>query len=135
MYALAAPPWLALSTSLPAPPACSATRCSEIAKRTNGLLDHYKKPHVNTASYQELYKESITKPDEFFDRMAKEHLSFDRPYKTILHGGFKDGDIAWFPEGGASAAAPQLPWHRRPQHVLTILLLTAHRLERLIQLR
>lgn len=78
---------------------------SEIAKRTNGLLDHYKKPHVNTASYQELYKESITKPDEFFDRMAKEHLSFDRPYKTILHGGFKDGDIAWFPEGGACGCA------------------------------
>lgn len=31
--------------------------------------------------------------------MAKEHLHFDRPYHTIMHGGFKDGDVAWFPEG------------------------------------
>lgn len=72
---------------------------SEIAKRTSGKHDQYKKPHVGPEDYETLYKESITNPDKFFDRMAKEHLEFDRPYKTVMHGGFKDGDIAWFPEG------------------------------------
>lgn len=37
--------------------------------------------------------------------MAKEHLHFQIPYQTVLHGGFKDGDIAWFPEGGQSSAS------------------------------
>jgi hypothetical protein len=31
--------------------------------------------------------------------MAKEHLDFQVPYKTVMHGGFKEGDTAFFPEG------------------------------------
>lgn len=72
---------------------------SDIAKRTSGLFSQYKVPHVDKESYDELYAQSISNPDKFFDRMAKEHLSFEKPYKTVLHGGFKDGDIQWFPEG------------------------------------
>jgi acetyl-CoA synthetase len=37
--------------------------------------------------------------------MAKEHLHFQIPYQTVLHGGFEHGDVAWFPEGGQSAAS------------------------------
>jgi len=77
----------------------------EIAKRTNGLLpDKYKVPHVNADSYDTMYEESIKQPEKFFDRMAKEHLSFARPYQTVMHGGFTHGDTAWFPEGGLNAS-------------------------------
>ena len=93
---------------------CPALPSSEIAKRTSGHKD-YKKPHVGPEDYETMYKESITQPDKFFDRMAQEHLSFDRPYKTIMHGGFKDGDIAWFPEGSEyprlSCSCLPLPGH------------------------
>lgn len=34
--------------------------------------------------------------------MAKETLSWYRPYETVKHGSFKDGDMTWFPEGGES---------------------------------
>lgn len=73
--------------------------CSEIAKRTSGLYEQYAKPHVNTAAYKALHEQSIKQPEVFWDKMAKDHLSFDRPYKTVMHGGFEAGDIQFFPEG------------------------------------
>lgn len=76
---------------------------SEIAKRTSGLYEQYAKPHVDTQDYKTLHEQSIKQPEVFWDKMAKDHLSFDRPYKTVLHGGFKDGDIQFFPEGSECA--------------------------------
>lgn len=75
----------------------------EIPKRLQGH-GHHKKPHVNEESYKELYEESIKHPDKFFGRMANEMLTFQQPFKTVQHGGFKTGDIAWFPEGTINAA-------------------------------
>jgi hypothetical protein len=31
-------------------------------------------------------------------------LHWDRPFKTVRAGGFKTGDIVWFPEGGLNAS-------------------------------
>lgn len=76
----------------------------EIAHRTNGKSGKHKIPHVDEDKYLSMYKESIEKPEVFFDKMAKEHLHFHVPYQTVKHGGFKDGDIAWFPEGGLNAS-------------------------------
>ena len=74
---------------------------SEIAHRTSGKPHPtHKKPHVDKSRYQELYEESIKQPHKFWDKMAKEHLHFHRPYHTVRHGGFQEGDIAWFVEGG-----------------------------------
>lgn len=36
--------------------------------------------------------------------MAKETLHWDRPFKTVRHGSFEHGNIAWFPEGGLNAS-------------------------------
>ncbi|KAK9900257.1 acetate--CoA ligase [Cystobasidium minutum MCA 4210] len=76
----------------------------EIAKRTSGLYEQYAKPHVNTAAYKALHEQSIKQPEVFWDKMAKDHLSFDRPYKTVMHGGFEAGDIQFFPEGTLNAS-------------------------------
>ena len=34
---------------------------------------------------------------------AKETLDWDRPFKTVRHGSFVNGDINWFPEGALNA--------------------------------
>ena len=36
--------------------------------------------------------------------MARETLHWDRPFHTVRSGGFENGDIAWFPEGGLNAS-------------------------------
>lgn len=55
------------------------------------------------AAYADLYKESIEQPTEFWGRMARENLSWDRDFKTVQSGSFEDGDVAWFLEGELNA--------------------------------
>jgi acetyl-CoA synthetase len=76
----------------------------EISHRTNGKSDKHHKPHADTAEYEKLYKESIDHPAQFWDRMAKEHLYWHRPYSTVMAGSFEHGDVQWFPEGGLNVS-------------------------------
>lgn len=62
------------------------------------------KPHVGDhASYTELYEESLQKPTEFWGRMARENLHWDRDFKTVQNGTFEHGDMSWFLEGQLNA--------------------------------
>lgn len=36
--------------------------------------------------------------------MARELVYWHRPFQTVRSGGFKEGDIAWFTEGGLNAS-------------------------------
>ncbi|KWU46025.1 acetate--CoA ligase [Rhodotorula sp. JG-1b] len=72
-----------------------------VSKRNDGS-GH--KPHANEESYAAMYRESIDKPNEFWDRMAKEHIYWHRPYSTVQAGSFEAGDVQWFPEGGLNVS-------------------------------
>lgn len=64
---------------------------------------HPGKPHLDgLKTYEKMYKESITDPN-FFGKLAKELLTWDRDFKTVTSGGFEFGDMAWFPEGQLNA--------------------------------
>lgn len=70
----------------------------------NSIADHpfslHPKPHVkDQAAYTKLYQESLDKPDEFWGRMARENLSWDKEFKTVKNGSFEHGDMSWFLEG------------------------------------
>lgn len=54
--------------------------------------------------YNELYRESIDKPEQFFSRLARELLSWETDFKTVRKGGFEKGDVAWFVEGRLNAS-------------------------------
>jgi acetyl-CoA synthetase len=54
--------------------------------------------------YKKLHQESITDPDAFWGRTARELLSWDRDFQTVRSGGFKNGDAAWFLEGRLNAS-------------------------------
>ncbi|KAL0570147.1 acetyl-coenzyme A synthetase 2 [Marasmius crinis-equi] len=66
-----------------------------------------KKPHVgpDRAAYEKAYKETIgDASDEWWAKIAKETLHWDRPFQTVQHGSFQEGNISWFPEGQLNAS-------------------------------
>uniref|UniRef100_A0A8H7ND87 Acetyl-coenzyme A synthetase n=1 Tax=Bionectria ochroleuca TaxID=29856 RepID=A0A8H7ND87_BIOOC len=66
---------------------------------------HPSKPHIsNLEEYRQLYKESITKPHQFWGRKARELLSWSRDFQTVHSGSFEHGDNAWFVEGQLNAS-------------------------------
>ncbi|CCD26010.2 acetate--CoA ligase ACS2 NDAI_0G02350 [Naumovozyma dairenensis CBS 421] len=54
--------------------------------------------------YSQMYRESIDNPELFFDKMAKEFLHWDTPYKAVKSGSLADGDVAWFLNGELNAS-------------------------------
>jgi acetyl-CoA synthetase len=65
------------------------------------------KPYIapNIEAYKKAHAETIgPNADEWWAKVAKETLYWDRPFKTVRHGSFQTGDIAWFPEGGLNVA-------------------------------
>ncbi|MCC5886762.1 MAG: AMP-binding protein, partial [Gammaproteobacteria bacterium] len=61
--------------------------------------------HIDPASYQRLYQESIDDPDGFWSRMAREHLHwFSDDWQTVCKADMPKGQISWF-EGGTLNAS------------------------------
>ncbi|KAG7660803.1 ACS2 [[Candida] subhashii] len=54
--------------------------------------------------YKELYQQSIDQPEEFFGKLGKELLSWDRDFHTVKSGTLKDGNPAWFLGGELNAS-------------------------------
>ena len=66
---------------------------------------HPKKPHIGSLDeYKKMYKESISEPDKFWGKMARELLSWERDFQTVHSGTLAGGDIAWFTEGRLNAS-------------------------------
>ncbi|KAK0973517.1 acetyl-coenzyme A synthetase 2 [Friedmanniomyces endolithicus] len=66
---------------------------------------HPKKPHLDSLDhYKEMYKESITEPDKFWAKMARDLLSWERDFQTVHCGTLSGGDNAWFVEGRLNAS-------------------------------
>ncbi|KAJ3333054.1 acetyl-CoA synthetase [Blyttiomyces sp. JEL0837] len=60
------------------------------------------RPHFSSLDdYAALHKESITEPNAFWAKMARQHIDWIIPFKEekVLHGGFHDGDATWFSDG------------------------------------
>ncbi|KAL5478505.1 ACS2 [Sanghuangporus weigelae] len=65
-----------------------------------------KKPHIGPSrkEYQASHAKTVGDgSDEWWEKIARETLYWDRPFKTVRSGGFINGDIVWFPEGGLNA--------------------------------
>ncbi|KAL1928000.1 hypothetical protein VTP01DRAFT_3405 [Rhizomucor pusillus] len=63
------------------------------------------KPHVSSIEqYREMWQESVEQPEKFFGNLARELLTWFKPFNTVKHGSFEAGDIAWFLEGELNAA-------------------------------
>lgn len=47
-------------------------------------------------AYADLYRESLEKPDEFWRRMAYEHLTWAHDFREVSHCDWENGLISWF---------------------------------------
>ncbi|KAH9028585.1 acetate--CoA ligase [Lactarius pseudohatsudake] len=66
-----------------------------------------KKPHIGPSinEYRAAHAQTIgPNSDEWWAKVAREMLDWDRPFKTVRAGGFETGDIVWFPEGALNAS-------------------------------
>ncbi len=55
-----------------------------------------KAAHVNTASYEKLYAESVNNPDAFWAAMAEQHITWESPWHTVSNTSFTEPRIEWF---------------------------------------
>ena len=65
-------------------------------KSSYAIPKSFSSSHINERQYKELYKESIDSPSSFWDRMAKEHISWYSEWEEVFSGEFSNGNIRWF---------------------------------------
>jgi len=51
---------------------------------------------ISNDEFEELYKESINNPDQFWDREARNYLSWDKEWDVVKESDLAKGDINWF---------------------------------------
>ncbi|KZZ96211.1 acetyl-coenzyme A synthetase FacA [Ascosphaera apis ARSEF 7405] len=84
---------------------------------------HPKHTHLaGMGEYRRLYEESITRPDDFWAKMARQLLHFERDFHTTHTGGFEYGDNAWFLGGKLNASVNCVDRHalKNPDKVAII---------------
>ncbi|KAG1225231.1 hypothetical protein G6F68_019967 [Rhizopus microsporus] len=61
-------------------------------------------PYVSSMEqYRSMWKQSVEDPNTFFGNLARELLTWDKPFTTVSHGSFEPGDVAWFLDGELNA--------------------------------
>lgn len=78
--------------------------------------------HLDKASYEALYKESIESPETFWPRMANDFLSWQAPFKTLYEGDMRKGEFSWFIGGKLNVSYNCIDRHL-PQHADQIAIL------------
>ncbi|CAK1356035.1 Acetyl-coenzyme A synthetase [Cercospora beticola] len=69
------------------------------------LKKHPKQPHIGSLDeYKKMYQESIENPDQFWGKLARELLTWERDFQTVHSGSLTNGDNAWFTEGRLNAS-------------------------------
>ncbi|HJM15505.1 MAG TPA: acetate--CoA ligase [SAR86 cluster bacterium] len=51
---------------------------------------------ISNDEFEELYKESINNPDQFWDQQARNYLSWDKEWDVVKESDLVKGDISWF---------------------------------------
>ncbi|KZT08091.1 acetyl-coenzyme a synthetase [Laetiporus sulphureus 93-53] len=69
----------------------------------NGPKEPHVGPHIH--AYRSIHQQTLGhESDKWWAKMARETISWDRPFHTVRAGSFENGDIVWFPEGGLNAS-------------------------------
>ncbi|KAI8991337.1 acetyl-coenzyme A synthetase [Mycotypha africana] len=62
--------------------------------------DHLPKPFISSFDeYKTMWQESVDHPQNFFGNLARELLTWSKPFETVQSGSLDRGDVAWFLEG------------------------------------
>ncbi|TPX63534.1 acetate---CoA ligase [Spizellomyces sp. 'palustris'] len=61
-------------------------------------------PHISSMDqYKKMYEQSIQDPATFFGKMAKDLLTWFKPFEDVTFGSFKEGNVSWFLDGQVNA--------------------------------
>lgn len=63
------------------------------------------------AEYKKLYEESVKKPEAFWGRIAKQQLTWSKPFKKVLQSNFAKAQNAWFVGGKVNLCYNALDRH------------------------
>lgn len=71
---------------------------------------------IDQKKYQAMYEESINQPDLFWGNLAKEHLTWARPFTKVKNTSFQDDiSIRWFEDGKLNVCVNCVDRHL-PEH-------------------
>jgi len=63
-----------------------------------------KNAHFKTIEqYRQAYERSLNDAENFWSEAAKEFITWDRPFDSVMQGGFEFGDMTWFQGGKLNA--------------------------------
>ena len=51
---------------------------------------------ISNDEFEELYKESINNPNQFWDQQARNYLSWDKEWDVVKESDLTKGEISWF---------------------------------------
>ena len=63
------------------------------------IPQNFKNSHINTRSYNTLYRQSLEDPETFWSDQAQDLLSWKEPWRTISSCDFPKGFTSWFVGG------------------------------------
>ena len=72
--------------------------------------------------YMELYKKSITSPDDFWKEQAEKHLTWIQPFTSVSSGSFEAGNISWFKDGKLNVSVQCIDRHLETRSEQTAIL-------------
>ncbi len=88
---------------------------SEIYKPVEIHPENAAAAHVNSMEqYHALYKESIEQPEQFWAKLAEEHLTWFRKWDKVLENNFTNARVTWF-----SGAKLNLSYNALDRHIST----------------
>ena len=66
--------------------------------------DFQENSHIDSERYEELYRQSIEDPDEFWGSQARSNLDWFQPFNRVCEASFVDGRFDWFKGGTLNAS-------------------------------
>ena len=70
------------------------------------------------SNHDQLYEYSIRNRDQFWDRVAKSSIHFDKPYNSVCTSDFDRGHVEWFRGGKLNASFNSLDVHLNERAVV-----------------
>ena len=67
--------------------------------------------HINAAQYDEMYKRSLQDPENFWAELAKQFITWSKPWKKVLSGDFKNLNTQWYVDGKLNACYNSVDRH------------------------
>ena len=70
-----------------------------------------KRAHIDYVAYQDMYRQSIEHPDQFWAEQAKEFLQWHQPWDHVCEADFYKGTTSWFGGGKLNVASNCIDRH------------------------